>query len=248
LNKKVINIGYSLEEPDKKIKITCVDSSSFEADHVIITTSLGVLKAHHQTLFTPQLPEKKISVIESFGYGAIGKIFFEFSEPFWDESFVAYSLLWNEKDVNEIQSSEKTWLLDIVSFIKVDSYPNLLEAFVAGERMKIFEELSDEKIIYDSMWLLQKFLNRKLPIPVKIIRTKWLTSENFLGSYSYISVDMEKFNYGPKDLAEPIKKSNGKSILHFAGEATDLKFPSYAHGAVTSGRRAADEIIEIYKE
>lgn len=192
------------------------------------------------------MPEKKISVIERFGFGAIGKIFLEFLKPFWDDSLIAYSLLWKKQDMNEIKSTDKAWLLDVVSFIKVDSYPNLLEAFIAGERMKIFEKLSDEKIINDIIWLLEKFLARKLPKPVKIIRTKWLSNENFLGSYSYISRGLEEFNYGPKDLAEPIRKSNGKSFLHFAGEATDLKFPSYAHGAVVSGYRAADEIIDFY--
>jgi monoamine oxidase len=48
---------------------------------------------------------------------------------------------------------------------------------------------------------------------------------------------------GPKDLAEPIRKVDGKAFIHFAGEATDIVYPSFVQGAVNSGWRAADEII-----
>ena len=56
---------------------------------------------------------------------------------------------------------------------------------------------------------------------------------------------MENLNF--KDLAEPIKKIDGKPFIHFAGEATDYEFPGYAHGAVTSGYRAAEEVLKALK-
>lgn len=244
LNKEVIRIKYS-EMPDEETLITCADGSTFIADHLIITVSLGVLKAQYQDLFHPPLPDKKVKTIQNYAYGAIGKIFLEFDEPFWptDDTFVYYSLLWRDEDKNEIKLSNKSWLLGVAIIHKVDTFPNILEIFVAGEEIRNFETISDEKLIDDVMWMLEKFLNKKLSKPSNMKRTKWLTSKHFLGTYSYIGMGLQKNHLGPKDLAEPLRKINGKPFIHFAGEATDTDFPSYAHGAVSSGYRAAGEII-----
>ena len=41
-----------------------------------------------------------------------------------------------------------------------------------------------------------------------------------------------------RTLAQPLGR------LHFAGEATNDRFPATVHGALLSGRRAATEIVE----
>lgn len=244
-HKQVIRIKYS-ENPEEESIITCSDGSTYLADHVIITVSLGILKAHHQDLFDPPLPDNKVKVIQNYAYGAIGKIFLEFEEPFWpaDDSFISYSLLWHDDDKTEIKSSNKAWLLGVAIIHKIDAFPNLLEMFVVGEQVRDFELLSDEKLTDDIMWMLEKFLSKNLPKPSKMIRTKWLTNKNFLGTYSYIGIGLQKNHLGPKDLGEPLKRGNGKPFIHFAGEATDVDFPGYAHGAVASGYRAANEILK----
>jgi monoamine oxidase len=213
---------------------------------VIVTVSLGVLKAQHRTLFTPNLPPQKITAIQKYGFGTLGKIFLKFETPFWpvnNSDFLSYSFLWSDADKKEILNTDKAWLLGIMFFVKVDSFPNLLEAFYTGVFMKNFESFNDQKIIDDCMWMLEKFLGKKLPKPSYMNRTKWLTNKYFLGSYSYLSYGLEQSKISPDELGKPVKKSNGKGFLHFAGEATDLKFPSYAHGAILSGYRAATEVM-----
>lgn len=243
--KEVIRIKYS-DDPDEEIIVTCSDGSTYVADHLIITVSLGVLKANYQDLFHPPLPDKKVKVIQNYAFGAIGKIFLEFDEPFWptDDSFISYSLLWFDEDINEIKSTNKAWLLGVAIIHKVDAFPNMLEMFVSGEEVRNFETISEEKLNQDIMWLMEKFLNKKLPKPCKVIRTKWLTNKNFLGTYSYIGMGLQKHHLCPKDLGEPLRKNNGKPFIHFAGEATDIECPGYAHGAVNSGWRAVDEILK----
>lgn len=240
----MIYIKYS-EDPKEKTKIECSDGTSYLADHLIITVSLGVLKANYQELFDPSLPDKKVKVIQNYAFGAVGKIFLEFEKPFWpqDETFISYMPVWRDKDKDEIKLSNKSWLLGLAILHVVDGFPNLLEGFISGEEIRNFETISDEKLTEDVMWMLEKFLSKKLTNPINVKRTNWLTNKNFLGTYSYVGMGLQKHNLKPKDLAEPLKKSNGKAFLHFAGEATDIEYPSYAHGAVTSGRRAADEII-----
>lgn len=111
-NKEVVNIHWNPNQPVENITITCSDGSTYSADHLIFTASLGVLKARHHTLFTPSLPAKKIKAIENIGFGAIGKIFLEFEKPFWsinDKELVLYELIWTEDDLQAIKGTEKEW-------------------------------------------------------------------------------------------------------------------------------------------
>lgn len=72
-----------------------------------------------------------------------------------------------------------------------------------------------------------------MPDPEGAIVTRWREDPFALGAYSYLAVGA-----APADravLAEPI----GERIV-FAGEATDPDFPATVHGALASGRRAAE--------
>lgn len=48
----------------------------------------------------------------------------------------------------------------------------------------------------------------------------------------------------PSALAEPVYSSNGRPRIFFAGEHTSDKFSGYSHGAVESGFRAGEEVLE----
>lgn len=94
------------------VEVTCEDGSTFSADHIIITVSLGVLKNKHKTLFTPPLPEIKIKAIESMGFGTLGKIFLEFKKPFWPTSvkhWTGYNFLWARNDIESLRGTDKEW-------------------------------------------------------------------------------------------------------------------------------------------
>ena len=242
LNKEVTNINWS----SRRVVITLKDRTTITADHVICTVALGVLKDRHPALFTPPLPANKINAINSIGFGTLGKVFLEFDQPFWSfdpNVFIGYAFLWTDDDLKAVLQSDRAWLIDLTSFVRVDGYPNLLEGLISGRRVREFENLSDTKIINDCMWLLRKFLNRNLPQPKSMNRTKWLTNRNFMGSYTYPSVDAERTKASSKDLARTLYNRADKPLVLFAGEATDETFPSFAHGAVSSGWRAANELV-----
>ncbi|KAJ6636279.1 Peroxisomal N(1)-acetyl-spermine/spermidine oxidase [Pseudolycoriella hygida] len=243
-NKEVTNIDWNSNE----VIVKCADGSEYRADHVIVTVSLGFLKQNYKTLFTPQLPEKKVNAIENTGFGTLGKIFLEFEEPFWPTvNWTAYFFLWKKEDRDKLIGTEREWLTDIPIFLRVDAQPNLISGFVAGEHMKHFEEMSDSQLVDDTMWLLEKFLGKSLPRPINMQRNKWKTNKYFLGTYSYMSMASQEHNVVPSvDLAETIYSDNKKPVLVFAGEATD-EYSGYVHGAVGSGFRSANEIINHYK-
>jgi len=131
-------------------------------------------------------------------------------------------------------------------FTKVDQFPNVIEALLAGPHMRTFETLSSDVIMADCFWLFTKFLGVILPRPKAMIKTTWLTSKNFLGSYSYYSMKTAAYNISSEDLAQTLYTPTNKPQVLFAGEHTDPLFSSNAHGAVNSGFTAAKEIIDYY--
>ena len=76
-----------------------------------------------------------------------------------------------------------------------------------------------------------------IPDPEAWAVTRWRSDPFAGGSYSYLAVDAT-----PDDrmaLAAPVA-----GRLFFAGEATSADFPATVHGALLSGARAADEVLE----
>jgi spermine oxidase len=69
------------------ISIECKDGSRLEGlDAVIVTVSLGVLKAQHGTLFDPPLPTDKVAALSSLRIGTVDKVFLEFEKGSTDAS------------------------------------------------------------------------------------------------------------------------------------------------------------------
>lgn len=77
-NKEVRHVFWkSLNEPS--VTIECWDGSSYDADHVISTVSLGVLKECHLRMFNPELPAAKQKAIDGLTLGTVDKIYLEFN-------------------------------------------------------------------------------------------------------------------------------------------------------------------------
>lgn len=136
-------------------------------------------------------------------------------------------------------------LISLQLFVRLDYFPNVIEAMVSGTNLDKFELASDQKVMDDCHWMLEKFLNKQLPRPINIKKSKWKTKENFFGSYSYQSLAADRNGILPRDLAKSLVNIDNKPIVLFAGEHTDDQFASNAHGAIRSGRRVADELIKF---
>lgn len=65
------------------VQVQCTDGRVYSANHVLVTFSLGVLKAKHRTMFEPTLPMPFQHAIENIGFGTINKIFMQFATAWW---------------------------------------------------------------------------------------------------------------------------------------------------------------------
>nr|MBP6314768.1 NAD(P)/FAD-dependent oxidoreductase [Chitinophagaceae bacterium] len=221
LNQRVSKIDYS----SSKIKITH-NGLEREADYVLVSVPLGVLKAN-SIQFTPALPIAKQTAIQKIGMNCVNKFLLTWNLPFWDNTqYIVYTP--NIKDRFNY-------------FVNVNKYnpsANALMTFAYAEYARQSETLSDAQIISEIMVHLKDIYGNGIPNPTNMVRTKWQSNENSFGAYSYTAIETEMRHFD--DLAEAIDDA-----LFFAGEHTNADYFSTAHGAYLSGIREADKIIQL---
>ncbi len=187
-----------------------------DADRVIITIPLGVLKAG-TIAFDPPLPEEKQAAIERLGFGLLDKVALKFDQPFWPDADVI-GLVGSDQPVSMLINGE--------TFADAP----LLVGLRGGREARERESLTDQDAVAQVVTALNA------PNPTGSLVTRWAADPFARGSYSFIAVGSS-----PDDmdtLAEPV----GERLL-FAGEATDPEFFATVHGAYLSGMREADRIL-----
>ncbi|XP_076651138.1 spermine oxidase isoform X2 [Halictus rubicundus] len=248
-NKDVCNVDYT---SSNNIIVKTKDGAKYTASHVIFTPSLGVLKEKQATMFTPSLPESKQLAIKGLNIGTVNKIFLEFPHRWWPEDCAGFSLIWSKEDKKEFLEShgeECEWLCDVFVFVAVDYQSRILSTWISGKYARHMEVLSDDEVSEGLWCLLKTFLDKTYNIPrfEKMIRSSWYNDEHFRGCYSFRSITTEKLNVEAKDLAKPILSADGKPSVLFAGEATHDHYYSTVHGAVETGFREANRIIDFHR-
>lgn len=176
------------------IRVKCSDDTCFEADHVIVTCSLGVLKENYETMFIPELPQQKKSAIQGLSIGTVDKIYIEFEKPFWEPNWLGFSLLWDKDDLNEVQKSKNSWVQDVFGFYAVDYQPNILCGWISGNNARKME-LADESDVREGvMYLIRKFLKDMIiPEPKNVKRLLFCKSITNFILFSYLTTQKAVF-------------------------------------------------------
>ncbi|CAB3398076.1 unnamed protein product [Caenorhabditis bovis] len=195
-------------------------------DYVVVTSSLGVLKKYHQTMFTPSLPRQKIEAIEKIGFGGSCKIFLEWDKPFWSNDTYSIAPLpikgLGRDHLDPFE--EETTTLQVV-----DWAPNVLSAWYAGKGHEVIDNMSEDEI------------------RVRMAKTQLTKNELLLGSYSYMTQVQALSRISHSQLAIPVKLDGRPKIL-FAGEATHHRLFQTTIGGYLSGRREADRAFSDWKK
>ena len=221
LNQRVTKIDYT----DAKIKITHNGNIS-EADYVIVTVPLGVLKAN-KIQFTPALPNDKQLAIDKIGMNCVNKFLLTWNTAFWDDvQYISYT---------PVSKDKFNYFVNVKKF---NPSVNALMTFAYADYARQTETMTDAQIIGEVMSHLKDIYGTSIPNPTNLLRTKWQANENAFGAYSYTAVSTEMKHF--EDLAATI---NNK--LFFAGEHTEVDYFSTAHGAYLSGLREANKIIDL---
>ncbi|KAG6041792.1 hypothetical protein E4U41_002004 [Claviceps citrina] len=234
----VKRIRYHSSSADGPATIESEDGSTVEADHVVCTIPLGVLKQESIT-FEPALPDWKVGAIERLGFGVLNKVVLVYDEIFWDSKRHIFGVLRNPP--SEDSTKQEDYSLNRGRFFQwfnvtdTTGLPCLL-ALMAGEAGFETERSSNESLVEEATEVLRSVFGSKVPYPVETVVTRWGSDRFSRGSYSSAAPGMLPEDY---DL---MARSIGN--LSFAGEHTIGTHPATVHGAYLSGLRAASEVLE----
>jgi monoamine oxidase len=222
LNSRVTEINYA------SIKsLVKVNGSSIEADYVIVTVPLGVLK-NNSILFTPNLPTAKQSAIQKTKIGNVNKFLLIWNTPFWDINvqYIGYT---------PDTKGKFNYFMNMKKFLPST---NGLMTFAFGNYANVTETMTDTQIITEIMGHLKSIYGNSIPNPTNMLRTKWGQNINSFGAYSYATNGTTSADFDAMEL-----EINDK--LFFAGEHTEMDYRGTVHGAYLSGIREADKIIGL---
>ena len=233
LNKKVCSIEW---EGDT-VLVQCSDGTHYQADHVIVTVSLGVLQAEDIS-FNPPLPPSKQHCLTQLGMGRIGKVIVTFSSDLVP-NIMKLRFLWRKEE--RLIFTDHPWAGHLYSMNRIGHTHSWVMWF-SGDSAHTVELLSYEQLVEGIHSVLRLFLTTSPPI-IRVDRAKWCTDPLIKGSYSF-----NKENAGKDDrlaLATPLGGTSLKVL--FAGEATNPTQYSTTNGAYDTGLREAMRIINYYQ-
>jgi monoamine oxidase len=211
------------------VRVTNSKNEVLVGRQVIVTVPLKILQ-DGDIEFVPPLPSAKQKAINSLIMEAGMKIFLKFSKAFWPDHHRA--VICGDTPIPQF------WTYG-------QSIP-VITGFLTGEQAQLLSDTRSQnqiaQIFVKQLDTIYSTDDNRQPASDAFVDFKiqdW-TKERFIrGSYSAPQVHSEGARI---ELAKPVGK-----VLFFAGEATNMNAAATIHGAMVSGRRAADEAIAAAK-
>jgi monoamine oxidase len=216
LNAPVAAIDYS----GQMVQVTTEGGSVYEADRVLVTVSIPVLKSGSIS-FSPSLPEEKLTAISAIGMDAGMKVCLKFSTDFWGG--------------NSLIGADKSPVYWSSAYGKDGSTP-ILTAFVMGEKAEYLSSLGQGVVQELLVELDAVYGGQATSSFVDSLIQDWGQEPYIGGAYSYSTIGIGNSR---AILAEAVN-----SKLFFAGEATNFNghFQT-VQGAMESGEREFEKIL-----
>jgi len=221
-NTIVTTIDYS----QSTIQITDSKNNTYNADKVIITVPIPILKSA-DIQFIPTLPNEKTTAFSKIGMDAGMKVFLKFSNKFFDQNIIGGPICaaYADDSIGKAQND------------------NVLLAFIMGVQAEYLTSLgSDTAITTAILQELDTMYNGQATASFVASHVQnWTTNPFVKGAYSYSTIDMGDAR---KVATKPINKK-----LYFAGEAMNTNgHHQTVHGAVETGYREVINILNDIKK
>ncbi|EAR97732.1 flavin containing family amine oxidase (macronuclear) [Tetrahymena thermophila SB210] len=204
--------------------------NEYKADHVVVTIPVSQLK-NNSINFIPPLSQEKQKAIQLLQMGKGGKLHMKFKERFWPSD--TYSLILRTQ-IGLIWNC--SYHRSKASFV--------LCALISGQTSIDMNDPNKRKYMMSELFnKLQQIFKVKKNVEdllLDYIWTDYNTTKYIEGIYSYPSLNLGSYR---SVLAQPVNNQ-----LFFAGEATDPKYFATINGALDTGIREAQRIIQLYSK
>ena len=218
-NSPVTAIDYS----KKEVIVTTSNGEKHQAEKVLVTVSIGVLKSN-MIAFNPELGPKKKEAIESISFNPGFKVIMKFKEKFYPDAIGI-----------KVKNGEKVFY-DMA--FKKDTKDHILGFLCTGVESKKYDTLFSEKdIVNNLIEELDHMFEGK-------------ASQTYLHEYRYENWGQHEFTKGTwtqafmernsalKELNQPLDNK-----IYFAGEIYDTYHQMGVPGAILSGYDAVDLML-----
>lgn len=205
--------------------------ATLQCRKLIVTVSLGVLQSAAPSPGAIQFDPEPTSILKAarkLRFGQAYRVTFRFPSAFWEQDEQI-------KQAGFLISREKRFFTWWTTHPVISP---LLTGWMAGSAAEQFQASERDRIAAEALNSLARILNRKVPQPEAFYFHDWRADPFFRGAYSYVPVN-----------ALPAREALGTPVedtLFFAGEAVEVQGHSgTVHGAIASGKKAANEILKI---
>lgn len=197
-------------------------TGKIKAGHVVVAippTLAGRIR------YLPPLPAARDGLTQQFPAGSVIKFQVGYETPFWREAGLSGFVTSLDDAFNVVLDNSPA-----------DASCGVLVGFLEGAHAREAAELPTEQrhqLVIDS---LVKYFGPQAAEPFDIVEQDWAAEEFTRGCYGGRLGAGALTQYG-KALAAPVGR------IHWAGAETAQVWSGYMDGAITSGRRAAEEIL-----
>lgn len=227
LNKPVHAIDQTL---GPFVVVTTVDGAQFKADYVICAMPLHLLlKIHHQ----PALPAGKNLLAQRSPMGQVAKVILYYERPFWKDHNYSGCFLFDSAD-----RAAQPVVLSLDETKPDGSFPAVI-GFIPAASWYEMRDKSDAEVgrivarSYADLTKLEDFMDFD-----RIERFDW-TSEQYSGGCYTSTHNTNTLTKFGRHIREPFGR------IYYAGTETAIKWSGYMDGAISSGKRAARQVLHI---
>jgi monoamine oxidase len=212
------------------VTITTTGGQVFSAKKVILANPTNT---YTNINFSPPLPVAKRALVSRTKPGVYAKMIVSYTSPWWREAGLVgkFSSL-----IGPIGFSWDTSSLEDKQYS--------LALFIAGDNAAKWHNLSElareEAVIEHLATLVGPELADKARDVLEVNYVEW-TKEEYIGGAPTCAMGPGLLRKYGSDLRKPFKD------IHFAGGELAYEWKGYLEGAITSGQRAASEVIAVLK-
>lgn len=195
------------------------------AQRVVIATPPPATQAIR---FEPALPAPRRRWLQRSVMGDVTKVHIAYPTPFWRAAGLSgQASIFTDEPVGVVFDNSPD-----------DGSSGILVAFVYGDRMRSWSPQAPEVRREQVLATLTRLFGEEAAAPVHYVERHWIDEPFIQGGYAAVPAPGAWVEHGAQGWREPV------GPIHWAGTETASIWHGYIDGAISSGERAAAEVID----